>query len=32
MEMDELDLEATEEEIRKKEYTPVTQLYVDRAE
>lgn len=32
MEMDALDEEASEEEIEKQEYTPVTQLYVDRAE
>lgn len=32
IEMDELDLEATEEEIKEKEYTDVTQLYVDRGQ
>lgn len=32
MEMDALDEEATAEEIKKHDYTTVSQLYVDRAE
>ncbi|UFJ43446.1 hypothetical protein LOK74_05990 [Brevibacillus humidisoli] len=32
MEMDELDLDASSEEIRKGDYTPVTKLYRDFVE
>lgn len=30
MEMDELEISATEEEVRKGDYTPVTKLVLDR--